>query len=188
MTLKDSWLIQRLEAPQGFDNPFNFGGGLRNGGLNEDAMSLLRPIFSFDYMGSAEFEFGALPESLNRIADSARAGTLTRGEVTVELNRVPKNWLDESTEEPTGTATVYFICDEEIATELPGRVKQIAYDEVRLKARSGIPEALRPRHNKDGSLKGFDTRTLGGIDIRNDFFIFLDKDMADKTADLFGVE
>ena len=187
MTLGKSWLIQRLEDPQGFDNPFNFGGGLRNGGLNEDAMSLLRPIFSFDYMGAAEFEFGALPKSLNRLADSARKGTLTRGEVTVELKKVPKNWMDDSTDEPTGTATVYFICDEEIASDLPGRVKDIAYDKVSLKERSGFPEALRPRRKK-GRMVDFDTRTKGGIDIKNDFFIFLDKGMADKTADLFGVQ
>lgn len=187
MTLKESWLIQRLEAPQSFDNPFNFGGGLRNGGLNEDAMSLLRPIFSFEYMGSAEFEFGALPQSLNRLADSARAGTLTRGEVTVELKKVPKNWMDDSTDEPTGTATVYFICDEEIASELPGRIKDIAYNKVRLKGSSGIPQALRPRH-KGGKVNYIDARTKGGIDIKNDFFIFLDKDMADKTAELFGVQ
>lgn len=57
--LKQTYLVQRLNRPtNGYDNPFSFGGGLKNGGLSEDAMKLLRPIFSFDYMGSAEFEFG----------------------------------------------------------------------------------------------------------------------------------
>ncbi len=59
MTMRDSWLIQRLKpAYPGLvqlwvDNPFAFGGGLRNGGLSGEAMNLLRGIFSFDYMGAA---------------------------------------------------------------------------------------------------------------------------------------
>jgi hypothetical protein len=69
-----SYLIQRLEEPWGGmaqfkDNPFSFGGGLRNGGLSQEAMDLIRGIWSFDYMGSAEFEFGAVPEALNAIAN-----------------------------------------------------------------------------------------------------------------------
>jgi len=63
-------LIQRLCAPKNFDNPFSFGGGYVNGGLSEEAMNLLRPIFSFDYMGSAEFEWGALPKAFEKIANS----------------------------------------------------------------------------------------------------------------------
>lgn len=70
------WLIQRLrkakELPEGHmlrgkDNPFNFGGGLRDGGFSKEAMDMFRPIFSFDYMGSAEFEFGAVPKAFSSI-------------------------------------------------------------------------------------------------------------------------
>ena len=74
-SLKESWLIQRLERPRTFkvqgkavDNPFSFGGGYKNGGLTDEAMDLIRPIMSFDYMGAAEFEFGAVPETLSKIA------------------------------------------------------------------------------------------------------------------------
>ena len=71
--MKRTYLIQRLEKPRTLkiagvelkDNPFSFGGGLRNGGLSKDATDLLRPLFSFDYMGAAEFEFGAVPEALS---------------------------------------------------------------------------------------------------------------------------
>lgn len=65
---KQPYLIQRIEPPITFINPFSFGGGLRNGGLLPEAMSLLKGIFSFDYMGSAEFEYGAIPNSLDHIA------------------------------------------------------------------------------------------------------------------------
>ena len=50
---------------------FSFGGGLKNGGLSNDAMNLIRNICRFDYMGAAEYEFGAVPESLSYIAQNA---------------------------------------------------------------------------------------------------------------------
>ena len=76
--MRKSWLIQRLERPLNGklgalkDNPFSFGGGLRNGGLSNEAMDLLRPIFSFSYMGAAEYEWGKVPEALNKIAGYAQ--------------------------------------------------------------------------------------------------------------------
>ena len=43
--MKRSYLVQRLRKPRGWeltkDNPFSFGGGLQNGGLSGEAMSLL---------------------------------------------------------------------------------------------------------------------------------------------------
>ena len=73
------WLIQRLHKPESFklagvetDNPFSFGGGLINGGLSKEAMDLLRPIFSFDYMGAAEFEFGEVSKALTALARSEK--------------------------------------------------------------------------------------------------------------------
>lgn len=79
MDWREPWLVQRLKNP--ITNPenmlskvseaFAFGGGLVNGGLSKEAMKLLRPLFSFDYMGSAEFEFGEVPKALEALAKSA---------------------------------------------------------------------------------------------------------------------
>lgn len=72
--LRESWLIQRLSQPRGgglvgeLAESLSFGGGLRNGGLSAEAMAVLRQLFSFDYMGAAEFEFGALAEAFGRMA------------------------------------------------------------------------------------------------------------------------
>lgn len=72
--MERSYLIQRLKDPYlGHEkNPFSFGGGYKNGGLADEAIDLLKDIFSFDYMGAAEFEFGALPKALNRIASEIK--------------------------------------------------------------------------------------------------------------------
>jgi len=67
--MRSIWLIQRLKKPYqsngqgleklGFkDNPFAFGVGLLNGGISPEAMDLTREIWRYDYMGSAEFEWG----------------------------------------------------------------------------------------------------------------------------------
>lgn len=59
--LEQTWLIQRLNKPyprkDSIGEIFSFGGGLKNGGLSDNAMALLRPIFSFEYMGAAEFDY-----------------------------------------------------------------------------------------------------------------------------------
>lgn len=72
-------LIQRLNPPQEAgpggltaSEVFSFGGGLKNGGLGDEAMALLKPHFSFDYMGAAEFEFGDLPKSLSGLLEQAK--------------------------------------------------------------------------------------------------------------------
>lgn len=56
--MKDSYLIQRLQKTVHSSNELlntlgealAFGGGKKNGGLSKEAMNLLRPIFSFDYI------------------------------------------------------------------------------------------------------------------------------------------
>lgn len=109
--MKSSYLIQRLNSPPRrvaqIDNPFSFGGGLRNGGLSEEAMGLLRSIFSFDYMGAAEFEWGAVPKALNQIA----AASLVSFEV------------------PTPVGIVYVIAPGDCRDEVERRVDAFASTE-----------------------------------------------------------
>ena len=72
--MEKSRLIQILLKPyktggilDNSDNPFAFGGGLKNGGLTDEAMDIIRDIFRFEYMGFAEFEFGKVQEILNKM-------------------------------------------------------------------------------------------------------------------------
>jgi hypothetical protein len=66
---RKEWLVQRMGAPTaGFPSAFSFGGGYVNGGFNADVMNLLKGIISFDYMGSAEFEWGAVPMAFKDLA------------------------------------------------------------------------------------------------------------------------
>lgn len=62
----DSWLLQRIKAPDNSHQEMNFGGG--GSGLSPGAMAVIAPIMGFDYMGYAEFEFGVLVKCLNNMA------------------------------------------------------------------------------------------------------------------------
>lgn len=58
-------LLQRLLSPPGFESPF--GGIATFLGFNDQTKRELFKIVSFDYMGATEYEFGAIPKSLQQI-------------------------------------------------------------------------------------------------------------------------
>ena len=168
-----TYLIQRLQKPahwkvgdKTFDNPFSFGGGLKNGGLSDKAMDLIRDIFSFDYMGSAEFEFGAVPQALRFIAEQAANKNLIDGEISLGKDK-----------------TVYYLCPLEYADGVASRIRQLYRDEYKfqLKERCGLADYF---NREDEWAK----RTCGWLELDNGFMFFTDKDMFIKTCTLFGIQ
>lgn len=158
--LKHPFLIQRLSPPVNFINPFSFGGGLKNGGLSPDAMNALKSIFSFDYMGSAEFEWGAIPKSLQQIArDHSEYLGFTLTCKTKEENMVE----------------LYIICkpsDFHLFSKWLISKTFNEYDpELITKEYVGIQEP----------------NICGWLDIDNNIFFFTNKEMFEKTKQLFGV-
>lgn len=186
--MRHSWLVQRLSKPRassllgGADNPFAFGGGLVNGGLSKDAMSLLRPIFSFDYMGAAEFEFGAVPEALSKIADNAKS--LVARSITIPLADVEKHWSDKTRKAPGGEATVYILCQQPHSDEVDRRIRGWARtpneSEFDTKETVGLSTILRPGD--------YTPDTCGWLELVNGFMFFTDREMWAATCSLFGVE
>lgn len=189
--MESSWLVQRLEKPRvgnsllGKDNPFSFGGGYKNGGLSDDAMDLIRGIFAFDYMGAAEYEWGAVPEALNMIAKAAQAGTLVADTITVDLADVPEPWRsrkDKNVKEFEGEATIYLLAQTDHMDEVKRRVLGWATGEGdRLRDPTQIKYSLKPYDE-------WDLNRCGWLELDNGFMFFTDKDMWWKTCQLFGVE
>lgn len=185
--MKESYLVQRLKKPYGSafggDNPFSFGGGLRNGGLSEETMDLLRNIFSFDYMGAAEFEFGAVPEALRKIVNNIN-DYITMS-FTLPYSQVKPSWRDKSEKAPEGEATIYVICKKDDVGEVRVRIQHFAAgtEGIRLKELTLLSNVLRPSAEWDIG------ESLGGwFELDNGFFFFTDKVMWEKTATLFGLE
>lgn len=166
-----SWLVQRLEKPLSLggglkDNPFSFGGGYKNGGLTDDAMGLLRDIFSFDYMGAAEFEFGAVPEALNKIAKAADKGKLSAFSFDLSGH------------------TIYALAPTEWEFEVEVRIREFAKDYgpsyYRLKETTALHDKLF------GEPQRWRERLSGWLELDNGFFFFTDEEMWQKTCELFG--
>ena len=165
----ESYLVQRLNKPHGSVNPFSFGGGLRNGGLSDEAMDLLSGLFSFDYMGAAEFEFGAVPEALNAIANN---GNLTSSSFEIAGVLPHESYK----------TTIYIICDADDVDEVEKRVRSWV-----------LPYGERPRMKEspmlDRVLAGEEwALTLGWLELDNGWFAFIDREMFEGVAKLFGVE
>lgn len=156
--MQRSRLIQRLLRPSEYNLWGSFGGGLRNGGLSDEGMDLLRDVFSFDYMGAAEFEFGAVPAALNFIAHQAKQGKLVRG-----LH-----------------CGVYYIAPASYEQGVKTLIDRLLEDEysVRLMEYCGLTDALR---------NGEAAQYLGWLELDNGFFLFVDLEMFEKTKQLFGI-
>lgn len=183
--LERSWLVQRLGKPRAgrlaeIGEVFSFGGGLKNGGLSDDAMSLVREIWTFDYMGAAEFEFGEVPKALTKIAQAQ----LNAWTFAIPLSDVPANWRDKAKTKGEGEATIYALAPVGYESDLERRVHGWAtdshYDEFRLKEPTKLSAALRP-------VEDWDRDTCGWLELNNGFLFFTDKEMWQKACSLFGV-
>lgn len=184
--MQQSWLIQRLTRPRvstvfGQDNPFAFGGGRKNGGLSDEAMDVLRPIFGFDYMGAAEFEMGSVPRALQRIAQLSHYRKLSADTIDVDLSKVPPTHYNDKTK-LKGFAEVYLLGAKDELDEIARRVREWAYKGLRARTLEAVrlSAALRPFQN-------WDTEVQGWLELDNGFFFFTDKEMWAKTAEVFGV-
>jgi hypothetical protein len=171
------YLIQHLEQPQGRDNPFAFGGGLLNGGFTPEAFALLKPIFSFTYMGAAEFEFGALPTTFHFLYSQARNPTgqgLVTGEIKFTGKSRAKRYLEIKGK------SVYYICPTSYETQVREYITSMAIDNCvyHMKSYTGLHYTLA----------GITSKSCGWIEIRSGYMFFTDYTMYTKTKQLFGLE
>ncbi|NBQ67347.1 MAG: hypothetical protein EBU46_00335 [Nitrosomonadaceae bacterium] len=189
--MKRSYLIQRLEKPWGADGPlaevanlFSFGGGYINGGLSKAAMSMLRNICRFDYMGAAEFEFGAVPAAFNVIATQGFNKELVARQVTLKGHT---QQYDENHRGIPGTRveqdyTVYIICHKDWADEVVSRILGFSAGETgQTKERVGLQQAIHPQRDWDRNICGW-------LELDNGFIFTIDATMFQRFAEVFGVQ
>ena len=167
--MKRTYLIQRLQKPFPSDvntdreklvNPFAFGGGLKDGGLSDGAMKLIKSIWRFDYMGSAEFEWGAVPESLSNIFQYCKKKDVTTGIIHLKKD-------------------IYYLCYKEVRQQVIDVIKDLYEkgDKYHLKEQCGLKQAIDADYDCNGWLE-----------LDNDFMFFIDKEMFEKTEKLMGIK
>lgn len=163
--MKNTYLIQRLEKPYGHINPFSFGGGYVNGGMSKEASEILKNIMSFDYMGAAEYEFGSLPKSLDNIAKS-------------------KNEYVSFSKEYNGKVPVYVICHSVMVEEIKRMLSELAKGKIQTKGFTNFRAAI----GMDSFLTKEKCKTVGWLELNNDFFFFTDKKMFENVSALFEIK
>ena len=191
MELDSSYLIQRFKQPPQSEFAAKaeqvFGGGMMQ--ISEGGWKILQKLFSIDYMGAAEFEYGALPNSFKEhLSDPKKlvAFELAIPGKNIRPNRarevrVRKGQKKESLPKMPELVTVYVLCRQEVHAEVEERIRELAKDTVRTKERTNFPDALDP-------LEDYDTKCCGWYDLKNGFFFFTDQHMWTKTSQLFMEE
>lgn len=140
-TNDDFYLVQRLELRDPVDDARGFDG-----------------FFRCEYMGSAEFEFGAIPASLKRIR-AAGAVRVMKTPVRYEgVNRV-----------------VYFVCRPVGFEETTAAFREWLYCGCRGKEWTNLPERFKGDDRWAGN-------TVAWWSLNNDVLFTLDGDVADRLV------
>ena len=162
------YLVQRLKG-SGRTTPFDFGGGYLNGGINKDAMKEISQVFTFDYMGAAEFEWGAVPTALQKILDR-------KDMISYELD--------------TKQGKIYVIAPSEIKEDLNEWLKSYAKKEQWGETKESVRLDRSLQQLKDGE----EPRIKGWLKIEDDryceepFMFFVDENMFNGTKKLFNIK
>ena len=181
--LKPSRLIQRpLKPSDKGPNPFSFGGGRRYGGLAEDIAKLISRFFDFDYMGRAEFEYGAVPEALARLF-----GWAVENQLEVwEFELPPKakgvsapSFREEKYRIKKGPLKMYALAFRDWKEQVEERILEIVRGRISLKEEPLFFRAyMEP-------VKGGDTDRLAGwFELNNAFMFFADPEMAKGVSEV----
>ena len=179
--MRRSHLIQRLETPWELlnceINPFSFGGGMKNGGFTDEAMKMLSKVTSFDYMGSAEFEFGKVPETLSSIFNSLSEFTTKKIEVSFKAQK----WGE--TEICKGKAPVWIICKKEDIEEVKERIEYYAITDYNTNQYTTKEMVFL-----NSSLAGHKEKLQGWLELDNGFMFFSKEEMFDNFVQLFDMK
>ena len=204
---KYPYLIQRLERPLRIDDevvvcPFSFGGGLVNGGIPKEAMDIIKNVFTFDYMGSAEFEFGEVPRALHAIIKNREdfvCGEIKfKGEPYTTYD-VPEGKQNRKfIEKEAREVTTYFFCHKDIFGDVHDFLVKIREDEhsFSFKEFVGFKEAMFPEENysyKSGvenkrTPRDLYERYVGWLDLGNCFMFFVDEETFENSKIMFGIK
>lgn len=179
--MKNSYLIQRLLKPYQvknrfteLGNMFSFGGGLVRGGLSKEAWELLHTICRFDYMGAAEFEFGAVPEALSTLV--SYGVNLTAFSFPVKFKY--RDWKKQK--DITGEKSVYVICNSNDVEEIKSRIKQFAVNNPEMRTKERV--------NLDSNLGGYEYSqdNVGWLELDNGYMFFTEEKMWDEFRLVLG--
>lgn len=200
---RGTYLIQALNKPQKREgvlkvNPFSFGGG--GSGLTKDALEMLSDLWDPEYMGAAEYEFGAFRDALNMIIEFRRDNRLVAVPMVVKGHEAEKlnersSWYTEG--QKIRESVVYVIANKNHLNDIQKVIQSLlthdkivdrhGYESpVRLKCGIRLWNALFDPswYWQDKGHHNFG----GGLELDNGWFVFSDEEMFTKVCKFFEVE
>jgi hypothetical protein len=131
-------------------------------------------------MGSAEFEWGAVPAALQFLAEQRFADKLIANSINVTLNSDEKN-------------IVYYVCPVQYEIDVIKRIKELRMvggygnlkSTIQLKEHCGLKEWF---DEKDPRRAKYAKENIGWLELDNGFIFFTDKEVFDKFCLLFDVK
>jgi hypothetical protein len=160
-----TYLIQRLNEPaerkgKALVNPFSFGAGYS--GLEQKTEETLAGIFSFDYMGAAQFEDGIVQRALKSVSEYFSANYFATGTC----------YLPDEKE-------VYYLCRKEDEKGVKKTIEKLYSNERSFYLKE--PTWLKQSLNEEDFLKD----RAGWLELNNNFIFFKDKKMYKRILELF---
>ena len=194
-------LVQRLKKPfkteakgllADLANALSFGGGLVNGGLSKEAMTLLCKCFRFDYMGASEFEWGAVPKAFNAMAKMAVAKQLEFWDLTVPKKSVRRTeYIRGGTRDYFNETDckIFVLGNKDDKIEINKRILAMAQSgsgcyevgpDIYLKESTNLANTICP-------VDEWDTDLCGWAELDNAFIFFTDKSVSSNVRQMFGI-
>ncbi len=156
--LKRTYLVQSLSRSKKFlINPFSFGGGLKNGGLSNKLINFISPLFSFDHIKAAEFEFGIVSKFFHIVMYNIKEYSLEE----FIINKAP----------------LYIICNSDKRDLINKKVIELSNSAIQYKRETNLDIVLGLNNN----YRKEDYDTIGWIELNNNFMIFLEKVKVDQV-------
>jgi hypothetical protein len=163
--MRTPWLIQRMQKSY-LDFQSIIRGFGRDGG--NESRKLIKTFVQFDYMGSAEFEFGALPKAF----DEMEKGIKQYAQFQFKLG-------------PGGKHTIYVICKTVDKQEVIKFIQDEFEKPHHMQEWTYFRESLGEGDPK--YISEYKQYTLGWFDICNHFMFFKDKTMFDRFVNFYGL-
>lgn len=183
-----------------------FGGGMLQ--LKDEAWKLLQNVFDIDYMGAAEYEFGALPRCLSNIVSNI--STYEAFEFVIKAKDIQPNWererilqhlrraeieeakkkgekpprkntrklIEKANQTPITNKTIYVIGRKDMKSDIEELIRKMGKRQVHSKNGHFLERALDP-------ITEYDKKYIGWLDLDNEYFFFTDQEMFKGAADLF---
>lgn len=177
-----TWLIQRLTVPHPDERttaPTNtYRDAMRAGGEAPAwAAVMRRGVFGLDYMGSAEFEFGAIAKALRAMAEAA--GDFTTHTVTIPRAEIAVQRRSRRGAPRDGTA--YLLARPGHMEHAEEIVRAAARNErLDMKESTRLADAFNPERADEARIGGW-------LELDNLFWFFTDKAMFDGVCALYGI-